>query len=399
MNPEGSSEMRPRLLVVDDEPDITDLLTEVAEDLGFHVTQVHDGNDFAEAYGNILPAVIILDLNLPGIDGVQILRFLDKQNCRAKILLASGMDMRTLAAATKVGSQYNLDIAGQLAKPLLLEDIEAALRPLLQNEDWLSKNDLRRAFKNGEFVVHYQPKISFVNSSDGKMEGVEALVRWHRADGTVVPPNSFLPHFRSHGLMHEMTEIVTDTALRATKQWQEDGLQIMTSINLDGVMLNDLSLPDLLSDKSKRFGVSPSNITFEITEAAAMNDTAKTMDILTRLRVKNFNVSLDDFGTGYSSLVQLYRMPFNELKIDKSFVIDINKNPEAGIIVETLTILGHKLGLKVCAEGIETREMLEFVKMCGCDLGQGYLFSKPVEANAIGMLFRKLRPRDGAPIV
>jgi EAL domain-containing protein (putative c-di-GMP-specific phosphodiesterase class I) len=143
--------------------------------------------------------------------------------------------------------------------------------------------------------------------------------------------------------------------------------------------------------------VPQSRITLEITESAAMSAPAATIDNLTRFRLKDFNVSLDDFGTGYSSLVQLYRLPFNELKIDKSFVMDIGVNSEAEIIVDILALLGKKLGLKVCAEGIENGAMLRHVQKSGCDLGQGYLFSKPVAADMIEVLARRWSAGSDSP--
>jgi EAL domain-containing protein (putative c-di-GMP-specific phosphodiesterase class I) len=186
--------------------------------------------------------------------------------------------------------------------------------------------------------------------------------------------------------MHDLTAVVAEKAFKAARGWLDEGYDLAVSLNLDGTMLDDRSLPDRLTAMATRAGVSPGRITLEITESAAMAAPAATMDILTRFRLKEFNVSIDDFGTGYSSLVQLYRLPFNELKIDKSFVMDIGTNSEAEIIVEVMTLLGKKLGLKVCAEGIENGAMLRHVQRSGCDLGQGYLFSKPVEAEMISML-------------
>jgi EAL domain-containing protein (putative c-di-GMP-specific phosphodiesterase class I)/CheY-like chemotaxis protein len=391
---DSATRAKPRLLIVDDEPDVAGLIAEVADELGFDVLTVLDGNEVHDAYARHRPDVVTLDLNLPGLDGIELLRFLAEQSCRAQVFIASGMDGRTLGAATAVGKQHNLNIAGALPKPLMVDDITTALEPLLNRRDGtLSPGEIRTALANGEIQVHYQPKIDLLNENGSRLDGVEALVRWIRPDGAMIYPDTFLPIAQEHGLMGDLTETVADQALRVSRQWRDQGMEIVTSVNLDGSMLDDLSLPDHLSAKAREIGVDPSKITIEVTESAAMADAAVTMDILTRLRVKNFNVSIDDFGTGYSSLVQLYRLPFNELKIDKSFVMDIERNDEAAIIVETLAALGQKLGLKICAEGIENRAMLDHVRACGCDLGQGYLFSKPVEASMITTLAK--RWRDG----
>ena len=384
----------PNLLIVDDEPDVADLIAEVAEGIGFSIATANDGGAFHDAYERAEPKVIFLDLKLPGYDGIELLRFLGERHSRATIFIASGSDPRTLAAARAVGKQYDLDMGRTLAKPLLIEDIELALRSHIRSGARVVEDDVRRAILNEEIQVHFQPKVDLLETSGTRMTGVEALARWALPDGGWVFPDQFIPVARDAGLMHDLTKVVADKAFAAGRSWLDRGLHLAISINLDGTMLDDRSLPDTLSDLAARHGMPTSSITLEITESAAMSAPAATMDILTRFRLKDFNVSLDDFGTGYSSLVQLYRLPFNELKIDKSFVMDIGANTEAEIIVEILVLLGKKLGLKVCAEGIETGHMLKYVQKSGCDLGQGYLFSKPVAADMIEVLARRWTGED-----
>ena len=380
---------RPNVLIVDDEPDVADLIAEVAEGTGFAVATANDGNAFREAYERAEPKVIFLDLKLPGYDGVELLRFLGERRSAATIFIASGSDPRTLAAARAVGKQYDLEMGRTLAKPLLIEDIELALRSHFKSNTRVGVDEVHRAIINDEIQVHFQPKVDLLDKSGTRMTGVEALARWALPEGGWVFPDRFIPIVRDAGLMHDMTRVVADKAFAAARSWLDHGLALAMSINIDATMLDDRSLPDALSDLANRHNVAESSITLEITKSAAMSAPTETMDILTRFRLKDFNVSLDDFGTGYSSLVQLYRLPFNELKIDKSFVMDIGANTEAEIIVEILALLGKKLGLKVCAEGIETGHMLRHVQNSGCDLGQGYLFSKPVAADMIEILARR----------
>ena len=387
----------PNLLVVDDEPGIADLIREVGESLGFSVTVTHDGSTFHDLYRRTDPGVIFLDLKLPGYDGVELLRFLGEEQSSATIFIASGLDGRTLAAAHAVGKQHNLDMGRALAKPLMLDDIEAALRSHIKTGMRVRPEDVRRGLANDEFRVHFQPKIDLLDTSGTRMTGVEALARWAAPGGGRIFPDQFIPVAREAGLMRELTDVVAEKSFAAASRWRAKGLDLAVSINLDAVTLDDHLLPDHLAKLADKHSVPASRITFEVTESAAMAAPEVTMDILTRFRLKDFNVSLDDFGTGYSSLVQLYRLPFNELKIDKSFVMDIGVNAEAEIIVEILALLGSKLGLKVCAEGIETGATLKHVQKSGCHLGQGYLFSKPVEAEFIEILadrWAQERPAD-----
>ena len=385
----------PSVLIVDDERDVADLIAEVAEGVGFSVMTANDGGAFHNAYERLEPKIIFLDLKLPGHDGVELLRFLGEQRSRATIFIASGSDPRTLSAARAVGKQYDLHMGRTLAKPLLIEDIELALRSYVRPDRRVEADHVHRAIANDEIQVHFQPKVDLLDKTGTRMTGVEALARWALPDGGWVFPDQFIPVVRDAGLMHDLTRVVADKAFAAARSWLDHGLDLATSINIDATMLDDRSLPDTLANLASTHGVAESSVTLEITESAAMSAPAETMDILTRFRLKDFNVSLDDFGTGYSSLVQLYRLPFNELKIDKSFVMDIGANAEAEIIVETLALLGKKLGLKVCAEGIETGHMLKHVQKSGCDLGQGYLFSKPVAADMIEILAQRWNKGEG----
>ncbi len=154
-------------------------------------------------------------------------------------------------------------------------------------------------------------------------------------------------------------------------------------------MLNDLAFPDQVARMAAQVGADARRIIFEVTESAAMFDPGTTMDVLTRMRVKNFGLSIDDFGTGYSSLKQLYLMPFSELKIDTSFVRDIFTHEDARTMVETMVLLAHKLRLTACAEGVESREILDFLDSVECDRAQGYFIGRPMPGDVAG----KRRPR------
>lgn len=378
---------KPILVIVDDEADVADFIQDVALGIGFDVVVFNDGNTFEQGYAQCGASVIILDLNLPGHDGIELLRFLGERACQAKIIVTSGSDSRTIASAQALGKQHKLDILQKpLAKPFLVEDIEKALGPLMGHAGGISGTDIRNAIHNDELIVLYQPKVDLLSDNGSRLAGVEALVRWRRPDHGIVPPDMFIPIAQREGLMAELTDVVVEQSIAAARAWGDEGLNFTVSINLDGALFDDLTLPDRMHARAHSMGVPTQMLTLEVTESAAMADPEVTMDILTRLRVKGFNLSMDDFGTGYSSLVQLYRLPFNELKIDKSFIMDIGNNAEAEIIVETLICLGQKLGIKICAEGIENQAMLDFVRKSGCHLGQGYLFSKPVEQSLISNL-------------
>ncbi len=165
--------------------------------------------------------------------------------------------------------------------------------------------------------------------------------------------------------------------------WDSQGLKLTASVNLSPSLLTDAGFPEQLSALTEEFGVDNSRLTLELTESALTQNAGLAIEILSRMRIKGHNLAIDDFGTGYSSLEQLYRMPFNELKIDRFLVRDIGTRTEASTIVETIILLGHKLGITVCAEGVETRESLEFLVNAGCDKVQGYYVGRPSSAKMV----------------
>jgi len=226
--------------------------------------------------------------------------------------------------------------------------------------------------------VHYQPKIEL---QSGELAGVEALVRWQHPDHGLLYPDAFISIAEgSVELIGRLTEFVLNTALRKAIEWRDQGDNLSFSFNLSATSLMDLKLPDNILQILRIHRFKPEMTILEITESVAMEDPSRTMDILTRFRLMNIRLSIDDFGTGYSSLVQLYRLPFNEMKIDKSFVMKSMVDKEAAAIVRITIELGHSFGLTVVAEGIEDQETYDWLKELGCEIGQGYFISKPIDA-------------------
>jgi sensor c-di-GMP phosphodiesterase-like protein len=226
-------------------------------------------------------------------------------------------------------------------------------------------------------ILHYQPKV---NMKTQEIVGCEALIRWRLNDNSTIYPDSFIGVAEQTNLIKPMTQWVIRECFRQLRQWIDSKMGMGVAINLSANLLTNLSLPDDIMAVAEEFRISPSMITFEVTETAVMTQPKLAMEILTRLRVKGFNLSIDDFGTGYSSLVELYRMPFNELKIDKSFIIELDTNVEAQVIARSIIELAHNLGLNIVAEGIENNASQEILAKMGCDQGQGYFFGKPMSS-------------------
>jgi EAL domain-containing protein (putative c-di-GMP-specific phosphodiesterase class I)/CheY-like chemotaxis protein len=376
-------ELSNKLLVIDDQPDLCEFISEAAMTMGFEACAVTDPVAFRRAVEDFQPSVVVLDLQMPGADGIELLRYLGEHGSKAQILVASGMDQRVLATAQQIGKAQGLNMLGALQKPILLADLEATLKQCLRSDSPINLESLTEALDRRQLEVHYQPKATRVAQGKWIIEGVEALARWkHSTLGYVSPPR-FIAIAEKHGLIRRLTEQVLEMSLSQCRAWDAAGLPLTVAVNLSPQLLNDLAFPDQVARMASQMGADARRIVFEVTETAAMFDPGTTMDVLTRMRVKNFGLSIDDFGTGYSSLKQLYLMPFSELKIDTSFVRDIFAHEDARTMVETMVLLAHKLRLTACAEGVETQEILDFLDAVGCDRAQGYFIGKPMPGTVL----------------
>ncbi len=251
------------------------------------------------------------------------------------------------------------------------------------------QSQLRGAIARDEFEVHYQPQICL---RTGQMVGAEALLRWNNAVLGRVPPNRFIPLAEEYGLVNPIGEWVLESVCAQIKVWHDQGLgQIKVAVNLSAGQFGHDSTVPFVEGTLRRFGIPPACLGLEITEGTVMGDPDKAVAALKRLKDIGVSISLDDFGTGYSSLGYLKRFPIDVLKIDKSFVDDVTTNANDAAIALSVISLAHNLNLRVIAEGVETREQVDFLAQRGCDEMQGYYFSRPVGAEAFTALLREKR--------
>ena len=237
--------------------------------------------------------------------------------------------------------------------------------------------ELRQAIGDGGLILHFQPQVLL---GSGRGCGMEALVRWPHPTRGLIPPDEFVPLAEQTGLIVPLTRWVLETALHRCAAWQRAGHQFGVAVNLAMSSLHDAQLPNTVAALVERAGIAPGNLTLEITEGGLMADPARAMAVLTRLDSLGVQIAIDDFGTGYSSLSYLKRMPVDELKIDRSFVLGMGAGQvdKDLAIVRSVIALGRALELRVVAEGVETAEALELVRDAGCDVVQGYHLSRPL---------------------
>ena len=372
-----------KLLVVDDEKSIRQYLSVVCKRLGFEVESARDKAMLERHLIGFSPDVVLLDLQLPGEDGVQLLKMLKNHGSDARVILVSGMDERTMSTAVKVGESLGLNMDGALTKPVLIDTLRNKLGNLGRQSSKVRADELENAIASGEIRPAFQPKAVRRSDANWAITETEALARWHRRDSSIVYPGEFLGVAERAGLLGKLTASMLEQVASQLRRWETRGHKLSAAVNLSPSTLTDSRLPDRLEKLMKKYTLENSRLTLELTESAAIQNEGLAMEILSRLRIMGFGLSIDDFGTGYSSLEQLYRMPFNELKIDRFLVRDIGVRREAEMIAEAIISLGHKLNLAVCAEGVETAVAVDFLYEAGCDKLQGFYLGRPSSAEAL----------------
>jgi diguanylate cyclase (GGDEF)-like protein len=250
--------------------------------------------------------------------------------------------------------------------------------------------DLRSAVDNDELFLEYQPKISL---RTGEVSGVEALVRWNHPTRGTIRPDDFIPLAESTGLITPITWFVVERSLQQLRAWRDTGLDLDMSVNLSVRHLTDMSLPDRIAVALERWGVAPSKLIIEVTESSIMTDPKRAAGVLAQLRRIGVQVAIDDYGTGHASLTYLKRLDIDELKIDRSFIMQLDPDSSDAIIVASTVDLGHNLGLRIVAEGVEDAATLEWLRSLGCDTAQGYHISRPTSPEAVIELTRTLGAR------
>ena len=245
-------------------------------------------------------------------------------------------------------------------------------------------SEIKQAVEQNQLVLFVQPKVNFTT---GRILSVEALVRWQHPVRGLLMPSQFIPFAEQTGNVNKITMWMLNEAARYVAEWQKEGLEMSVAVNVSAKDLIDIELPNKLGNILKNHQLYANAISLEITESSIMEDPARALDTVERIARMGVKLSIDDFGTGYSSLAYLKRLPLSELKIDRSFVNNIENDRNDEMIVRSTIDLGHNLGLSVVAEGIENKQVWAMLKAMGCDVGQGYLMSKPIPAANLNTWF------------
>ncbi len=340
------------------------------------------------------PDLAIIDLHLPDMDGADLILTLSMLERDVSIAICSRACARLQDAALSLAASLGLPTLNAMPKPLHPQALQAAADacvpaavraampkpppfPAIPPPD---TDRLLLALKTHQFELHYQPKISL---RDGQLKGAEALVRWRHPIHGLLLPASFLPQAESAGLVDMLTMEIVHLALADWRGWNAEGLALPLAINLSPLSLSDPHLAGQLIAATNAAGVPPHCITFEITEHVEIADLATALRILIKLRLHGFGLSLDDYGAGHASMLQLSRVPFTEVKLDRRLVHRASERAHMRPLLRNVIAAAHELHVTTVAEGIETEQDREMMREIGCEQGQGYLIARPMQAAAL----------------
>lgn len=371
-------------LIVDDDPVFGALAEDLLLDAG--VETVETALNGAQALAHIDAAttaadIMMCDLNMPAHDGVSLIRSLAERRYAGRIIIVSGEADPVIEAVAKLGKLQGLNILGATRKPLraaVLADLMARAgdaAPRKAEPATALPSLLDAAIERGGLHPFFQAKVAMAT---GVVTGAEALARIATPHIPYANPVPYVELAERNNRIDALTFAMTRAVARYVADLGSTGIYLPCSINISPASLEKLDFPDLMADAVRTAGLSPEQFTLEVTETRLVEYGVNALDVMTRLRIKGFGLSVDDFGTGYSNIDRLQMYPFSELKIDQSFTRKALEETFARACVETSVRLAKELGLKIVAEGVETREMWDFLAGLGVDEAQGYLMSKPL---------------------
>jgi EAL domain-containing protein (putative c-di-GMP-specific phosphodiesterase class I)/ActR/RegA family two-component response regulator len=385
------------VMILEDDPFQRSVLAAALKKLGVgHVTEVADGHAGLAALRSYHAGfdIVISDLDMEGMDGLEFIRHAAKCGVGG-LILCSGLDASVVSSAEWLVRAYKAPLLGVLTKPVNAQALARLINSRaasrlnssemgggLQESEPADRDvldEIAMGLETRQFVPFYQPKVSL---KTGEMVGAEILARWEHPERGLLMPIHFIDLMESNGLIEGLTAQVLDQACNDSERWLKAGLKVPLALNVSASTLEQSNSANQLLARIAATVLPTALFTIELTETAFAHDMKGLLENVLRLRMNGCGVSVDDFGTGYSSLQQLSRVPVTELKVDRSFVRRIPENDKALSIVGSMIDLARKLELKTVAEGIETPAQLECLKGLGCDIGQGYLFGRPMARDA-----------------
>lgn len=388
-------------LVVDDDADQRFLLAASLAKMGMtKVAEAGSGREALEKLGRDGGGydILISDLQMPEIDGMELVRQIGQRRLPVSVILVTALAGDVLQSAAMMTEAYGVAILGTLEKPatkdklfplLARRQARAAARAPRAAPGYVPTTDeVLHGFAGAQFEPFFQPVLELAT---GRIAGAEALARWRHPIHGVLGPEVFLPPLVRAGLLDELSWIMLALSAMEARRWQVAGFDMTVSVNVSAMSLADPGYAESVTEIVTAHGLEPSRMILELTETEAILNAGAALENVTRLRIKGFGLAVDDYGVGYSSMQELSRMPFTEIKVDRTFVKAAVADSRPRLMIEQIVSIARKLGLKIVAEGVETRAEREMLAGIGCDMIQGHFVAKALEGTEFLSWMREFR--------
>lgn len=380
-----------RFLVVDDDVDQRYLIAKTLNRMGIpNVAEAASGRMALAVLSRADESIdiVVSDLQMNDIDGMELVRHLGERKIPVSVILVSALDGVLLGSAATMTQAYGVRIIGTIEKPVTRDKLFEVLRhyvppkPAARNSEDIAfaptAELVMRGISAGQFEPHFQPVVELAT---GRVVGAEALARWRHPAYGLLGPDTFLPALSSAGYMDELSWIMFALTAMEAGRWRSEGLRLTVSVNVSATSLADPNYADAVTQIVSEQGLEPSHMILELTETEAILNVAAALENLTRLRMRGFGLAIDDYGVGFSSMQELSRMPFTEVKIDRSFVTPASTSEKHRMMIEHTIAIAHQLGLKTVAEGVETKCEYDLMTTLGCKHVQGFFVARPMPSS------------------
>ena len=372
-----------RLLIVDDDPRVCRIIERIAESSEFEVFSLDQSNRFEAAFEYFQPDVILLDLCMDQTDGVEILRFLSKNGTRARIVLMSGVEERLLSTTTDLGRSMGLAMEAPLRKPVNQAQLQSRLEEMLESSttdagsqrEPITAKRIANAIHGDELLIHYQPIVELRSNC---LIAAEALARWNHPEEGLIPPERLISIAEDHGLIESLTSKLLVTAIESAAQWKAELPNLSLCVNISPQLLKELQFPDQIQELLRLYDFPAEKLVLEVMGGHPGDHLTSAIDVLTRLRLKGVRLAYDNFGVHSSTLEHASKLPYDILKLDRSFVSDVTQNSSTVAAARSIVELATSMNCELVAVGIENAATRNRLSKLGCQLGQGFHIAPPM---------------------
>lgn len=394
-----------RILIADDEPDYAEIIASIAEEIGFNVTLVHDGSEVVQRVSAVDPDVIVLDLRMPGSDGVEILNSLSTNGCTSQIILISGLGKRTLNSVETVGREKKLNVAGVLGKPMLPEEIQGLLIPLysLSPNSSTSAESVSDAETDSSYglSVNFIPHVN-VREPEEPRRRISIEGCWKLDSGELLYNDEMFAWSKEQGIGKGIVELLLQSTLNAASQLGSIQQKLEIELALNPVLLQDDGIVDLVSSNLQHRGFPPERLIIKTTESYIYQNQNKIVETLSRLQILGFRIAVETTSSSSELLSMVDRLPMDEIILDMNPITrkaNFSTDMETEFAISSINSVARKKELETCAINVGTPEHLEFVHRCRFDRARGNLIGKSRPIQSLAEIFNQICSMPNSPAV